>query len=258
MESTCLGIVAAMPQEIAPLLRLAGEHKKQKLNGFNLYSFKMNEVPVVLVESGMGPRHAAAATETLIAHASPALILNYGVAGAVQPGLRVGELVLADRVVLLDGERLDRPRETDRSLYYLLLQELNVARIPFQRGTFVTAAKIMNKKDVAGLVEERFANPVLEMETAAVLATADRAGVPVAALRAVSDGAEEELGFSLEEFCDGELNISLWRVLFTVARKPWIIPQLLRLSKNTKLCGDNFAIALAEVLRVLTKEILVR
>jgi len=75
--------------------------------------------------------------------------------------------------------------------------------------------------------------------------------VPLIAIRAISDGAEEELEFAIEEFTDRELNISVGRVLLTVAKKPWIVPQLLRLAKNSRLAGEN----LAEVLKVLLEEL---
>jgi adenosylhomocysteine nucleosidase len=254
MERGCLGLVAAMPQEIAPLLQALGRQKPEKVQGFKLYRFDFEGVPVALVESGMGPRHAAAATELLISQAAPKAILNFGFAGAVLPGLRVGELVLSERVFLLESGELQEIAEWDPSLYYLLLQRLNAALIPLRRGAFITAAAIMNKKEVAEKVAERFSHPVLEMETAAVLQTAARAGVPAAALRAISDAAEEELGFSLEEFCDGDLNLSLPRILFSVARKPGIMPQLIRLSKNSKAAGANLAIAVEAAMRGIIKE----
>jgi nucleoside phosphorylase len=254
MERGCLGLVAAMPQEIAPLLRALGRQKQEKVQGFNLYRLEVDGAPVVLVESGMGPKHAAAATELLIAHAAPKAILNFGFAGGVLPGLRVGELVLSERVFLLESGELQEQTEWDPSLYYLLLQKLNVALIPLRRAAFITAAAIMNKKDVAEKVGARFSYPVLEMETAAVLATAARAGVPAAGLRAISDAAEEELGFSLEEFCDADLNLTLPRILFSVARKPGIMPQLMRLSKNSKVAGANLARAVEEAIRGIIKE----
>jgi adenosylhomocysteine nucleosidase len=64
----------------------------------------------------------------------------------------------------------------------------------------------------------------------------------------VSDGADEELGFSLDEFVDEEMKVRLWRVLKAVARKPRIIPQLLRLAGNVKQAGNNLTDALVRVL----------
>ena len=80
-------------------------------------------------------------------------------------------------------------------------------------------------------------NPVLEMETAAVAQVAHELKVPVAALRAISDGSDENLDFSIEDFADQAMRISIWKVFLTLARKPHILPQLLRLGRNSRLAG---------------------
>jgi len=100
----------------------------------------------------------------------------------------------------------------------------------------------------AGLI-----NPVVEMETAAVARVAAKAKVPLLAIRAISDAADEELGFAITEFTDRTMRIKLWRVLLTVARKPWIVPQLLRLAANTRRGGKHLALALVGLIRNLAQ-----
>lgn len=254
MKSECLGVVAAMPEEIAPLLRRMKGYRKEKAAGFTLYRFSVQGKPVVLIESGMGPKHAAEATQTLIALAAPRLILNFGFTGAVLPGTEVGDLVLADRVLLLEKGLLSEAPQPDRTLGSLLVQACVAAPFNLYRGTFVTAAAIMNKKEVGESLGAGVERPMLEMETAAVLRTADQAGIPVVAVRGVSDAADDELGFSLEEFCDRELRISLPRILGCIARKPRIIPQLLKLAGNSKKAGKNLALCVELALGVLSGE----
>jgi len=89
------------------------------------------------------------------------------------------------------------------------------------------------------------------METAAVAQVAAEGNVPLLALRAVSDGAGEELGFTIEEFTDREMNVRVGKVLLTVARKPWIVPQLLRLARNASIAGENLATAILVLLENL-------
>ena len=254
MERECLGVVAAMPQEIAPLLRRLTGYKREKAAGFNLYRFVVRQTPVVLIESGMGPGHAAAATGTLLAVAAPKLILNFGFAGGVRPGVGVGDLVLAERVLWLEGGRLTQAPQPDPALAALVLQACAAAPFILKTGTFITAAAIMNKKELAGSLEAGLKHPVLEMETAALLRAAEKAGIPVVAVRGVSDPAHEELGFSIAEFCDAELKISLPRVLRCIVRKPWIIPQLVRLSGNSKKAGKNLALCVELALEALSDQ----
>lgn len=251
MGKQSIGVVAAMPQEIAPFLRRISRYGKERTRGCNLFRFEMAGVPVALIESGMGPKHAAAATEALIASAAPSCILNFGFAGGVLTGTGVGELVLAERVLFLEDGRLNEMPPPDPRLTRLVAEALAPAPITLQQGTFVTAAVITSKTTLAGLLDAGVKHPMLEMETAALLRVAAAAGVPVVALRGVSDGAAEELGFSLEEFCDDELSISVPRVLKTIAIKPWIIPQLIRLSGNTKRAGRSLALGVELALRAL-------
>ena len=251
MERECLGVVAAMPQEIAPLLRRLTGYEREKAAGFNLYRFAAGGSSVVMIESGMGPGHAARATETLIALAAPRLIINFGFAGAVLPGIEAGELVLAGRVLWLEKGGLRQAPQPDPRLASLLLEACAAAPFALSRGTFITAAAIMNKQDVAASLGARVENPVLEMETAAVLRAAEQAGIPVLAVRGVSDASREELGFSIEEFCDPELKISLPRILGCIAKKPWIIPQLVKLSGNSRRAGKNLALCVELALDAL-------
>ena len=246
-----IGIVAAMPQEIAPLLRRVPKYRKEHTAGCNLYRFEVAGVPVALIESGMGPRHAAAATAALIERAAPSVIVNFGFAGGVLPGTRVGDLVLAERVLFLKAGRLDELPSPDALLCRRVAEALAQAPVTLHRGTFVTAAVITEKMELARLLDPGTAHPVLEMETAALLGEAAKAGIPVVALRGVSDAADEELGFSLEEFCDSELRISVLRVLRTIAVKPWIIPQLIRLSGNSSRAGKSLALGVELALQAL-------
>lgn len=253
MERTCLGLVAAMPQEIAPLLRRFKGYRKERASGFALYRFALPGADVVLIESGMGPAHAQRATEALISAARPGLILNFGLCGGVQPGLAVGELVLAERVLWLEQGRLTQEAQPEPELVGVVGEACTSAGLQPKRGSFVTAAAIMNKKEVARSLGGGTAHPVLEMETAAVLRAARLEGVPFLALRCVSDAHDEELGFSLEEFCDSELRVSPLRVLGCISRKPWIIPQLLRLSGNTKKASEKLALGVEAALMALAK-----
>jgi adenosylhomocysteine nucleosidase len=248
-----IGVVAAMPQEIAPLLRRIKGYRKEWAAGRNLYRFEVAGVPVALIESGMGPRQAAEATGALIELVAPGCLLNFGFAGAVLPGPGVADLVLAERVLFLEDGRLGEVPQPEPRLAGLVAEALAAAPVTLHRGVFITAGSISDKKTVAAILGAGMQHPVLEMETAALLRVAAEAEIPVVALRGVSDAADEELGFSLEEFCDGELRISVARVLRTIIARPWIIPQLVRLSGNSRRAGESLALGVELALTALAK-----
>ena len=104
---------------------------------------------------------------------------------------------------------------------------------------------------MAELLPSGVLDPVLEMETVAVAQTAHERNVPLIAIRAISDGVGEELGFSIREFTDRKLNIRLGKVFLSVTKKPWIVPQLLRLAKNSRSAGNNLAAVLVVLLELI-------
>jgi adenosylhomocysteine nucleosidase len=79
------------------------------------------------------------------------------------------------------------------------------------------------------------------MESAAIAMIAAENGIPFVGIRSVSDPADEELGFALDEFCDGQMRIRIHRVLYTVMKKPRIIPQLFRLARNSRIAGTELS-----------------
>jgi adenosylhomocysteine nucleosidase len=258
MDHAAIGLIAAMPEEIKPLLARVGPYRKERIASFNLFRFAIADHQVCLIESGMGPEKAAAAVRVLLAEADPAVIINFGLTGAVAVGPTVGDLVVANRLFSHQDLSLTEEYGLDQDLTELMAATLakGCRGKPFRvyLGAFITAGQIVAKAKLADTLPQGVVNPVLDMETAAVARVAARSKVPLIAMRAVSDGSDEELGFSLEELTDEELNVRIAKVLLTVVRKPRIVPQLLRLAKNAGLAGKNLAEGLLLVLQALAKK----
>jgi adenosylhomocysteine nucleosidase len=252
METGLICLIAAMPEEIKPLLRLAGPYKKERIDGFQAYRFTCGKEKVLLVRSGMGPENAVAATDTVIKEAKPSLIVNFGFCGAIVEDFKVGDIVVAHRILLNKGYLFSPQSGIDEETAKLLSRSLTdiLADRDFNvhGGVFITVSEIRRKDEMSRIVPSWVRNPVLEMETAAAAMTASKNGTPFLAIRCVSDDAVEEFGFSIDELSDSGMRIRIGKVLLTVARRPWIIPQLLRLSKNSKKAGKNLALAVTSLL----------
>lgn len=242
MQVSTIGLVAAMPEEVNPFLKRIGNYRAGKKASFDLYRFDLGGKKIALIRSGMGVGHAATASRVLIEAVAPEVIISFGFGGALREGLHVGDLVLAEQLMSCNGCEISRVVQPSHrlleQLQYLVQDPSNIA---VYRGTFITTRKILGKRLVEGLLPGDYSNPVLEMESAAIAEVAAEAHIPFAAVRAISDAADEELEFSLDEFTDDEMNIRISRVLLSVAKKPWIIPQLLRLASNTSKAGKRLA-----------------
>uniref|UniRef100_A0A831UCV0 Phosphorylase n=1 Tax=Geobacter metallireducens TaxID=28232 RepID=A0A831UCV0_GEOME len=236
-----IGLIAAMPDEIRPLLRLVKPWERSHSGRFSLRRLRTGNANLCLVESGIGVDRAAAASEALVAAASPAVIVSFGFGGAALPGLRVGELAVGMSSWLDGPQGLVRCLGIDRALAEGLAAELDRRCGGAARCDIITASRILRKGDLAKRLPTAIASPVLDMETAAVAEACRRHGIPLVSLRAISDAAAEELAFSLDEFTDDEMAVRPLKVLATITRKPWIIPQLLRLARNSRAAGKQLA-----------------
>jgi adenosylhomocysteine nucleosidase len=97
-----IGFIAAMPQEISPLLRRVGKWEHIRLGAFSGYRFRLLDSNCLLIKSGIGLRRAVDATRALLATTTLQLLVSFGVAGAVQADLQIGDVVIARSVYLLD------------------------------------------------------------------------------------------------------------------------------------------------------------
>jgi adenosylhomocysteine nucleosidase len=160
----------------------------------------------------------------------------------------VGDAVLAEEVVIVSGSGLQKvPFSSPGACRDLVSRQTGDTRRLFT-GLFASTATIMPKSRLAALLPPDTPHAVVEMESAAIARVASENGIPFVGLRTVSDPFDEELTFSLDEFCDPQMRISIPRVLFSVARRPRILPQLIRLAHNSRIAADSLSLVMARFL----------
>jgi adenosylhomocysteine nucleosidase len=77
---------------------------------WEVYEARAGDQTVVLIVSGAGPVNAAAATERLIAGFRPVAVLHGGSAGAHNPALMPGDIVLGDRYIIAAPDTVRQAR----------------------------------------------------------------------------------------------------------------------------------------------------
>jgi adenosylhomocysteine nucleosidase len=247
-----IAIIVAMPEERVALVKRLQQVKRRLMDGTPFYQGLLEGRKVTVVEGGMGTAAAARAARQLISTDRPSILLSAGFCGAIRPGAQVADLILCKKLftdnenglheVTLPGSELTTAR---------LSAELQHRGLRTWQGSFITTGRIVTKSACAETLPENLPTPVLEMESAAVALAAAAAGIPFLGIRAISDDAAEELGFSLDELTDDQLRISVPRVLFTCLKKPRIIPQLARLAANSGRAGKSLGTALQQILPML-------
>ena len=90
-----IGIIGAMEEEVAHLVKLC-EGREEIVHGpYHFYKGRLSGKDVVLVRAGVGKCNAAACTQALIDRFQPSYIFNTGIAGAISPEVQIMDLVIS-------------------------------------------------------------------------------------------------------------------------------------------------------------------
>ncbi|CAN5897657.1 hypothetical protein BH24DEI2_BH24DEI2_14610 [soil metagenome] len=83
-----------MAAEVEGLLADLKDGRERQVGPFALHTGTLEGHPVMVARCGIGKVNAAALTQTMLGNGVTRLIFT-GVAGALQPGLKVGDLVVS-------------------------------------------------------------------------------------------------------------------------------------------------------------------
>lgn len=97
-----IGIIIAIERELKSFLESGHEITEEKVGGKTVYYTEMYGHKIAAVMSGYGEIDAAAATQLLILHTGCGVVINFGVAGAIVPGLKVDDIFLVEKVCNYD------------------------------------------------------------------------------------------------------------------------------------------------------------
>lgn len=178
----------------------------------------------LLMVSGMGWEPAHRAARALMAKGATALA-SVGTAGALDPALGCGVIVLPEEVVSLEGP----PVPADPLWRYELAGALPRDRVYGGRllGTRLPLGSRLDKA-----VARRETNAVaVDMESAAIARVAAESGVPFLAVRVIVDTAGEDLPRAVLAASLGA-SPSTPKLLAGLARAPRDIGALIRLTKR--------------------------
>jgi nucleoside phosphorylase len=91
-----IGLIAAMHSESNALLQLIKRWKRFSVGPFRGVRFILLDREYHLVTTGMGLKRSIEATRSLIAKSRPSLLISFGIAGAVNNDLHIGDVVNAN------------------------------------------------------------------------------------------------------------------------------------------------------------------
>jgi adenosylhomocysteine nucleosidase len=186
----------------------------------------LNGSRILMVADGPGMQLAGAATDTVRRHIRPDAVVSTGFCGALDPALKLGDLVVAQGVI--DNENKDAYETVEP-----------------QCGAAAQRGPVLSVNRVAGSVSDRAALRLtgacaVEMEAAAVAARARVWDVPFYCVRTVSDAADEDFPIDFNRVRDPDGRFSRSRIVVAAALKPWSrVPFLLKLDRNCRVASER-------------------
>lgn len=208
-----IGIIAAMPEELAYLIQELEQAQKVQILGNAYHTGKIGSVEVVLVESGIGKVMSAMSVAVLADRFQVDAVINTGSAGAVADGIAVGDVVIADKLAYHDvdvtafgyeyGQMARQPLyfESDGKFISLIQESLSKLDQTWHLGLIATGDSFVAGDDKIARIKSHFPQVLaVEMEGAAIGQAAQALGLPFLVIRAMSDNANHEASISFDEF----------------------------------------------------------
>lgn len=132
-----------------------------------------------------------------------------------------------------------------------LLSHLQTQGVPAQAGNLITTPGVIRKHFILPLVGG-LAAPVLDLEGVAVAAAAREYNLPFLAVRAVTDGAGEDIQDFLARIINTHQGVPLARLGAALLVAPQRLGYLLHLRSRARRAGLNLARAISLILEYLS------
>ena len=239
---TAIGLVCAIPEELAHHRALLNNSSTTALAHFRFDAGTLDGHPVVLVGAGMGKVNAAVVATLLAERFGCRGIVLSGVAGGLDPALHIGNVVIADRILQHDAGRIENDtlqryqaghvsfiNPTDALGYSMDADVL--ARIrrcvdgvalpslsksaggrdrPPQLafGTILTGDQFVHCEATRQRLRDELGGKAVEMEGGAVAQVCETFGIPWFVIRALSDLAGHDSALDFAAFAEGVAAIS--------------------------------------------------
>lgn len=178
--------------------------------------------------SGIGPRRASRAAESLLDGGATAL-LSWGTAGALADALQPGNLVLPKQVLTPTGDAYDVDMDW-RARVAACLQ----GQVATNEGPLVQSATVVADVTEKAQLFERSGAVAVDMESVAVAAVAARAGVPFIVIRAVADAAHTTIPQEVLGALDAHGEWRLSALVVLLLRRPRVVVECARLLRDSR------------------------
>jgi nucleoside phosphorylase len=184
-----LALAAATYVELQPVEALLQGPVKETVEKARLTYGTIGQIPVCLVQTGVGAKRVQRSLPSVLEHLQPERIMLIGVCGAVSPSLETGVTIFPDLVT-------DASAEFSLSInkaHWSWMDSVLETDLVHQGGTFASTDRVFRSKGKRELAQRVPGVVAVDMEAVAFGKVSKASGVPWAVLKTVADSLECEL-----------------------------------------------------------------
>ena len=210
-----IGIIVAEPEEHEAIEKIVEIKSKKVIFELMFTEAVIDSKEIILVKCGIGKVNAARTTQLLIDKYNPDYIIDVGVAGALNPMLEIGDIVIGETLVQHDfditafghtkgyipgiGERIYSDEELIRK-FEQAIDNKKDRNYKIEKGTIASGDIFCTEIPMKDKIYAKFNAQCVEMEGAAVAQVCDLCNKPFMVLRSISDKPNGENTVAFEQF----------------------------------------------------------
>ncbi len=207
-----IAIMGAMVEEIEPLLDFFKDYEVVEHAGNKYYLASYKGLDLIIAYSKIGKVFASLTASVMIEKFGAEKLLFSGVAGAINPSLKIGDLIVASSLCQHDVDivAFGHPAgfipegklyiNANKDLIDIAQEVAKEMNKPLKEGIIATGDQFIADEVRKDWIGETFNADALEMEGASVAVICDCYNVPFFILRAISDSADMDANFNFDEF----------------------------------------------------------
>ena len=203
-----IGIIGAMPSELADIRNTLKDAEIKRISGFDFYINEVSGKKVINACCGIAKVNAALCAQVLIDNFRPDAVINAGIAGGMDSSINVCDIVVSNEVLPHDLDLhflKDYPPycgifKADEKLIETAVNTCTKQGVKSFVGRIVSGDAFITDTAVKNGIKEKFDPFAVDMESAAVGHCAYLNEVPFVSVRCISDNADDEGAMSFDEF----------------------------------------------------------
>ena len=212
-----IGIIVAMEEELESILDIMDNIEEKEIYGLTFKTGQIEKNKIIVVKCGVGKVNAARVTQILIDSFNVKSVINVGAAGALNPFLNIGDIVIGEKLIQHDFDITafdhDKGYITGVGDYIYSDSELiekfeNAANnlkekdYKIKKGIIATGDIFCTDIEMKNKIFSKFNADCVEMEGAAIAQVCYLDNIPFIVIRSISDSPNGNNEIDFDKFVE--------------------------------------------------------